>query len=126
MLLALAGGTMWMGPGRPLTIPRVAGLSRLALLAPATGFFQAPGALEGVTANLFVRAGECDTVTPPSQSVWLGEALGARVSLNHRVEPGAGHFSFMHLPPPGLPESLANHEAFLERLTGEIVDFARG
>lgn len=124
MLLALAGGTMWMGPGRPLTMPRVVGLSRLVLLAPATGFFQAPGALDSVTANLFVRAGEGDTVTPPSQSEWLREALGERVSVDRRVEPGAGHFSFMHLPPPGMPEPLSNHEAFLARLTEEIVAFA--
>lgn len=126
MLLALAGAIMWMGPGRPLTMPRVPGLSRLALLAPATGFYQAPGALDGVTAPVFVRAGERDTVTPPTQAEWLREALAPRVSVDFRVEPGAGHFSFMHAPPPGMPEPLVDHAAFVEKLTAEIVAFAGG
>jgi pimeloyl-ACP methyl ester carboxylesterase len=126
MLLALAGATMWMGPGRPLTMPRARGLSRLALLAPATGFYQAPGALDAITTPVFVRAGELDTVTPPAQAEWLRESLASRVSIDLRVEPGAGHFSFMHAPPPGMPEPLVNHSAFVEALTAEIVAFAGG
>jgi hypothetical protein len=32
----------------------------------------------------------------------------------------------MHAPPPGMPEPLVNHSAFVEALTAEIVAFAGG
>ena len=45
MLLGLAGGEAWMRSGQRLGIAADKRLDRLALLTPATAFFQAPGAL---------------------------------------------------------------------------------
>jgi hypothetical protein len=36
---------------------------------------------------------------------------------------GAGHFSFMNVPPPNTVEPLAEREQFLARLTSEICGF---
>jgi predicted alpha/beta-fold hydrolase len=122
-LLALAGGQVWMRPGAPLPMPREARLERLVLLAPATGFFAAPGALDAVRTPLLAWAATEDTVTPPAQAQLLADVLGRRLRVELRVEPGAGHFSFMHEPPPHSSEPLPDREAFLERLTAGVCDF---
>jgi hypothetical protein len=41
-----------------------------------------------------------------------------------RVESGAGHFSFMNVPPPNIEESLANRDALLARLANSVLNFA--
>jgi fermentation-respiration switch protein FrsA (DUF1100 family) len=122
-LLALAGGQVWMRPGAPLPIGQDARLERLALLTPAARFFAVPGALEAVRTPLLVWAGTEDTITPPAQAQLLADALGGRVPVDLRVEQGAGHFSFMHTPPPQTTEPLADREAFLARLTAAVCDF---
>ena len=53
-LIALAGAQMWLGPGRRVNIAPDTRLTRLALLAPPTGFFQAPGALDAVRVPILV------------------------------------------------------------------------
>jgi pimeloyl-ACP methyl ester carboxylesterase len=120
-LLALAGGDVWTRPGGPLPIARDGRLTRLALMAPATGFFEAPGALDSVRVPLLVRVGDEDVVTPPAQAELLKRVLGERVDL--RVAAGAGHFSFMHVPPPHVTEPLADREAFLSGLVSEVCAF---
>jgi pimeloyl-ACP methyl ester carboxylesterase len=125
-LLALAGGQTWMRPGAPLPMARDARLERLALLAPATGFFAVPGALEAVCAPLLVWAATEDTITPPAQAQLLADVLGARLRVDLRVEQGAGHFSFLHAPPPHTVEPLPDREAFLARLTAAVCDFLCG
>jgi alpha-beta hydrolase superfamily lysophospholipase len=122
-LLALAGGQVWMRPGAPLPMARDARLERLVLLAPATGFFAAPGALDELRTPLLVWAASEDTVTPPAQAQLLADVLGSRLRMELRVEPGAGHFSFMHEPPPHSSEPLPDREAFLARLTTEVCNF---
>lgn len=99
--LCLAGATPWGRDGRPLALPREPRVGRLVLYAPAAGWFAAPGALDAVTAPILVYAGEKDTVTPVEQAILLKRAP-APVDL--RVVPAAGHFSFMHTPPPGTAE----------------------
>jgi alpha-beta hydrolase superfamily lysophospholipase len=123
MLLALAGGQAWMRAGQPLAIAPDPRLERLALMAPATGFFQAPGALDSVRTPLLVWAGGKDAVTPPAQAELLERALGVRVAVDLRIAEDAGHFSFMHAPPPQTTEPLADREAFLARLTTEVCAF---
>lgn len=120
-LLALAGADVWTRPGGPLPIARDGRITRLALMAPATGFFQAPGALDAVRVPLLVWAGEQDTVTPPAQAELLKRVLGERVDL--RVAAGAGHFSFMNVPPPHATEPLSDREAFLSQLASELCRF---
>jgi pimeloyl-ACP methyl ester carboxylesterase len=125
MLLALAGGEAWMHPGHRLPIAPDARLERLVLLAPATGYFQAPAALDGVGTPLLVWAGTRDPITPPSQAELLAHALGPRVPVELRVVEGAGHFSFMHVPPPQTTEPLPDRDAFLAELTAEVCRFVR-
>ncbi len=125
MLLALAGGHVWIAPGKRLPIVPVEGIARLALLAPATAFFLAPGALDAVKAPILAWVSTNDVVTPPEQADFLKRTLGARVPVEVRPVQDAGHFSFMNTPPPGSIEPLANREEFLERLMDEVCAFVR-
>ncbi len=124
ILLAMAGAQAWLGPGRPLTIEPDERLQRLILLTPATGFFRAPAALDAVRIPIQAWAGTKDTITPPSQAQLLHQELHPRVPVDLRIEDGAGHFSFMHLPPPQVEETLADRDTFLARLTADVVRFA--
>lgn len=125
LLLALAGAQVWMRPGHRLLIERDARLKRLALLTPPTRFFEAPGALDDVRVPVLVWAGAMDDITPPDQSELLKRGLENRVPFELRVEQGAGHFSFMDVPPPNVIEPLENREAFLARLSTDIIRFVK-
>jgi pimeloyl-ACP methyl ester carboxylesterase len=124
MLVALAGGQVWMRPGHQLSIGRDDRLRRLALLTPTTGFFQAPGALDDVRLPILAWAGTKDTFTPPAHAERLKRAPQDRAPVEVRIEPDAGHFSFMHVPPPNVIEPLADRDKFLARLTAEVIRFA--
>ncbi len=124
MLLALAGGQAWMGPNQRLPIVPDRRVRRLALLAPATGYFQAPGALDDMRAALLVCVGGRDTITPPSQAHFLSHQVRGHAEVEVRVEEDAGHFSFMHTLPPHVQDPLASREQFLARLTTDIITFA--
>jgi pimeloyl-ACP methyl ester carboxylesterase len=123
MLLALAGGQARMRAGQCLPIATDKRLGKLALMAPATQFFQASGALDGVATPILAWAGTHDTVTPPAQAQLLKQSLGTRVPVEVRIVQGAGHFSFMNNPPPSTIESLPNREAFLAELALEMCQF---
>jgi len=125
-LLALAGAQMWLGLGRRIAIASDSRLSRLALLAPPTGFFQAPGALDEVRVPILAWAGSEDAITPPSQSEWLAHAIRGAQAVDVRITAGAGHFSFMGLPPPNTIEPLLNKRAFLREYSGEVCQFLAG
>lgn len=120
VLLALAGGRAWRSRDQPLPLEPEPRLSRLALLAPAAGYFQAPGALDHVRLPLVVWAGTADAITPLVHAQGLAQAP----SVDLRIVEGAGHFSFLHTPPPGAPEPLPDREAFLAQLTAELCAFA--
>lgn len=122
MLLALAGGEVWLGPGRPLPLPSLP-LERLALLSPATGFFRAPGALDAVAAPLLVLVGEDDTITPPADARLLERGLAGRAPVSLRVVPQAGHFAFMHELPPGVREPAPDRAALLDAMTQDVCRF---
>ncbi|HLO64585.1 MAG TPA: hypothetical protein VK165_16630 [Azonexus sp.] len=123
VLLALAGGQMWLGPGRRVSIASDGRLNRLALLAPPTGFFQAPGALDAVRLPILAWVGSEDGITPPAQTAWLADALRDSQAVEVRITPGAGHFSFMDLPPPHSTEPLPDKQAFLREHSSEICKF---
>ena len=125
-LLALAGAQMWLGMGRRIDIAPDSRLARLALLAPPTGFFQAPGALDEVRVPILAWAGSEDAITPPAQSEWLTHALRGTQEVCVRVTAGAGHFSFMDLPPPTTIEPLPNKQVFLRAYSGEVCQFLAG
>ncbi|MDX3803115.1 hypothetical protein [Streptomyces sp. AK04-3B] len=119
--LCLAGATPWGRDGRPLDVPHEPRVSRLVLYTPAAGWFAAPGALDAVKASMLVYAGERDTVTPVEQAVLL---QGAPAEVDLRVVPGAGHFSFMNTPPPGMAEAEGfDHARFLTDLAQATLEF---
>jgi pimeloyl-ACP methyl ester carboxylesterase len=126
MLLALAGGEVWMRTRQRLEIAADTRLKRLALLAPATAFFQAPRALDAVRTPILAWAGTKDIITPPAQTEFLRHALHGRVPVQVRVIGGADHFSFMNSPPPGMTNPLPDSEIFLADLAGEIARFVTG
>lgn len=125
-LVALAGAQMWLGPGRRVNIKPDGRLARLALLAPPTGFFQAPGALDAVRAPILSWVGSADAITPPAQTEWLAQAMRHRQTVEVRVADGAGHFSFMDILPPHATEPLANKEAFLREHSSAVCEFLLG
>jgi predicted dienelactone hydrolase len=98
-------------------------LTRLALLAPPTGFFQAPGALDAVRVPILAWAGSEDGITPPAQTEWLAHAMSAWQTVHVRVTAGAGHFSFMDIPPPQTTEPLPDKQAFLRECSNEVCRF---
>lgn len=126
ILIALAGGKMWLGPDRPVNIEPDSRLARLALLAPPTGFFQAPGALDTVSVPILAWVGSEDSITPPAQTEWLAHALGDRQTVDVRITDGAGHFSFMDQPPPNTTEPLPNKQEFLLEHSSEVCKFVLG
>jgi predicted dienelactone hydrolase len=125
-LVALAGAQMWLGPGRRVNIAPDGRLTRLALLAPPTGFFQAPEALDAVRVPILAWAGSEDGITPPAQTEWLAHAMSGWQTVDVRVTAGAGHFSFMDLPPPQTTEPLPNKQAFLREYSSEVCRFLVG
>jgi pimeloyl-ACP methyl ester carboxylesterase len=123
LLLALAGGQMWTRDRRLLPIEARAALDRLVLLAPATGFFQAPGALDAVRTPILAWVGTQDHMTPPEQTLYLKEGLATRVPVDAHIVEGGGHFSFMDELPPGVTDPLPDRGAFLAGLATEVVSF---
>lgn len=86
-------------------------------------FFRAPGPLAAVRTPILAWAGTSDAITPPAHATFLADALGSRVPVDVRVAPGAGHFSFMHAPPPGTTEPLPDRDAFLAEVAAEVGRF---
>ena len=123
MLLALAGGQMWMNPSLKLEIEPDLRLKKLVLMTPATGFFESPGALDALSLTMQVWAGSLDTITPPEQALLIEQGTRGRASVDLRIKEGAGHFSFMHSPPPNTQEPLKDRDSFLADLTKEIIEF---
>jgi predicted dienelactone hydrolase len=125
-LVALTGAQMWLGTGQRVNIAPDSRLTRLALLATPTGFFQAPGALDAVRVPILAWVGSKDSITPPAQTEWLAHAMGDWQTVDVRVTDGAGHFSFMDLPPPQTTEPLPNKQAFLQEHSSEVCKFMVG
>jgi predicted dienelactone hydrolase len=125
-LVALTGAQMWLGTGRRVNITPDSRLTRLALLATPTGFFQAPGALDAVRVPILAWVGSKDGITPPAQTEWLAHAMRDWQTVDVRVTDGAGHFSFMDLPPPQITEPLPNKQAFLREHSSEVCKFVVG
>jgi predicted dienelactone hydrolase len=117
---------MWLGTGRRVDITPDSRLTRLALLATPTGFFQAPGALNAVRVPILAWVGSKDGITPPAQTEWLAHAMRDWQTVDVRVTDGAGHFSFMDLPPPQTTEPLPNKQAFLWEHSSEVCKFVVG
>ncbi len=125
-LVALAGAQMWLGPNQRVNIAPNTRLTRLVLLAPPTGFFRAPGALDAVRAPILAWVGSDDVITPPAQIEWLAQAFHGLQTVTVRIAEGAGHFSFMDMPPPQAAEPLQNKQVFLREYSEEACSFLFG
>lgn len=123
ILVAMAGAQLWLGPGRRVSIAPDRRLARLALLAPPTGFFQAPHALDAVRASVLAWVGSADSITPPAQTEWLARAMHDWNVVDVRITESAGHFSFMDAPPPLTTEPHPNKQSFLREYSKEICKF---
>jgi len=67
----------------------------LVLLAPATPWYMAPGALRDVRVPILMLTAEHDPHTPEGHAEIVRRGLPPATPLAHRVVPGAGHFSFL-------------------------------
>lgn len=123
LLLALAGGRAWQREGSPLALGRDARLGRLALLAPAAGYFLAPGALADVNLPILLWTASGDVITPAAQARQALAGLGAGASLDARQLEGGGHFSFLHTLPPGVADPQADRDGLLAELSAELCAF---
>ncbi|MEK2643762.1 hypothetical protein [Bdellovibrio sp. BCCA] len=121
LLLALAGGQMWMREGQRFLVTRDERIKKLVLFTPPTGFFQAPKSLENVHASIQAWAGSLDTFTPPQQLEILKES--PHIHLETRIIEDAGHFSFMNTLPPNVVDTVKDRELFLTNLAADVCDF---
>jgi len=139
--LAVAGGKPtafgWEtedGKPAPVPVERDPRVSALVLLAPATAWYLADGALAQVNLPIFMRTGEKDALADQMHAFIVERGLRDRKRLDHKVIANAGHFSFLSpypaalkspaLPPSQDPEGF-DREAFLPALYAEIVTFIR-
>jgi len=122
-LLAFAGAQAWTILRERVPVAPIERLDRLALMAPATDFFRAPGALDGVRTPILAWAGAADTIATPEQVRLIERCLAPRVPAETRVIDGAGHFSFMNQLPPHITDTFPDREAFLAGLAVEVGRF---
>jgi pimeloyl-ACP methyl ester carboxylesterase len=125
LLLALAGGRMYMHDGQCLPIPRDDRLKKLVLFAPPTGFYRCDDALKNIEIPLQAWIGRLDTITPPEQIEFLKCSLHLQVPVDFRVMDGAGHFSFMNTLPAQIMDAMENRELFLKNLSVDVCQFIK-
>jgi pimeloyl-ACP methyl ester carboxylesterase len=123
LLLVLAGAEARTRHGDAVRVLETIPFEKLGLMAPATQFFGAPGALGNLRAEISVWAGARDEITPPSQTRFLEQALQGQTTVQAHIEAEAGHFSFMHAPPPHVAEPHPDRERFLRRLVEQLGAF---
>ncbi|MCA9539066.1 MAG: alpha/beta fold hydrolase [Myxococcales bacterium] len=139
--LALAGGRPLAfaretsdGIARPVPVESDPRVSALVLLAPATPWFMAGGALAAVEQPIFMRTGEQDIVTPEWHADIVRTGVPDPQRVDHRVVPGAGHFSFQSPFPPEMLRSDFppahdppgfDRAAYQSVLNAEIIHFLR-
>lgn len=104
-VLALAGGQPGSLPhehGTPQLIPTApdARVQALVLLAPATVWYRAAGALRHVRLPILLLTGEKDEWTPDFHAQIVLDGVADRRRINHRVIENAGHYSFLSPFPP--------------------------
>jgi pimeloyl-ACP methyl ester carboxylesterase len=123
LLLVLAGAEAWTLSRERVSVVERRDFRRLLLLAPPTGFFQGPGALDKAEVPVTVWAGTHDAVTPFEQARFLKDVMGDRVEV--RLAEGAGHFTFMDELPPGVADPHPDRPAFLSALADDMCLWVR-
>ena len=131
-LLGLAGGRARSMLGKAIPTTADARVKALVLMAPGSGWFGAPNALEQVHQPILLLSAEHDLITPfwNAEIVLKGVADSAKIET--KVIKNAGHFSFLSpfdptLKVPGfLPATDPigfDREAFHQVLPALILDF---
>lgn len=123
ILLMHAGATPWTRTGEKVTYSGRQYLNQLMLLAPPADFFKAPSALTSVQVPVKIWTGEKDTMTPPSQALFIQSESEMQTATDVYVVKDAGHFTFMNTLPPHITDSHPSRESFLLNLGEEISRF---
>lgn len=107
-------------------------IKSLVLLAPASVWFKADGALNAVNIPILMFAGEKDEHTLSFHAQIILEGVSDKMSIQYRVIKNAGHFSFLSsfpnsminvkFPPSQDPDGF-NRESFHKELNAEVLDF---
>jgi predicted dienelactone hydrolase len=130
--LALAGAQPWSRNRTPIPVQPDPRFQAAVLMAPATGYYRGPGALEKASGTFLVLAGEKDDVTTAESIRQDLRGLPPAVACDLVVVQGAGHFSFlspfpemMRRPdfPPAQDPAGFNREQFHAELPGLIETF---
>ena len=130
--LALVGGQPWSRSRQRLSVTPDARIRAGVLLAPATDWFLAPGALAQVATPLLAMVGGRDAITPPERVQRVLSQLPPGTPLEWEVIPNAGHFSFLSpFPaplrrpdfPPALDPAGFDREQFHRELPRRLHDF---
>jgi predicted dienelactone hydrolase len=133
-VLCVAGGHPWTRFRERVDVIHDSRIGALVLLAPACGFFLAPGALQAVASPMLVLTAEHDGLTPDAQvrAALAGVPDPSRISI--QTVPNAGHFSFlspfprsMHSPQfaPAQDPSGFDRERFHGWFPGLVRDWIR-
>lgn len=108
-VLALAGGEPTAFPvespsGQPQPVAVVPDdrVRALVLLAPATVWFKAPGALRNVRVPIQLWQGGQDTITPAYHVQLVLNGVADKTSVEYRLTEEAGHYSFLSPFPAAL------------------------
>lgn len=109
--LAVAGGQPWAashesldGEPHPVEVTPDQRVRALVLLMPATFWFIS-GSLSEVQIPILMRTGEKDEITPATHAATVLRGVSDPSLVEHKVIPGAGHFSIMSKFPPELARS---------------------
>lgn len=122
-----------MGAYTGLVAARDPRVDALVLLAPATPWLRAPGALAHVRVPVLIRAGDADGITPAELMCQIViDGVSDPSLVDYQVVAGAHHYAFLSpwpAPNPAIAPSLDppgfDRRAFLDRLYPEIVTFLR-
>lgn len=88
------------GQARAVPVVRDVRVRALVLLAPASIWFIPEGALADVDLPILMRTAELDAHTPASHAEIIARGVKDPRRIDHRIVPGAGHFSFQSPFPP--------------------------
>ena len=100
--LAVAGGRAHSERGEPVAVSPDPRVRALVLLAPATAWFMAPGALRDLDLPILLLEAEHDSITPAWQGDLVQRGVADSAKVIRRIVPGAGHFSFLTPFPPAM------------------------
>jgi predicted dienelactone hydrolase len=122
------------GQPQPVPVARDPRIAALVLLAPATPWLMADGALAAVNVPILMRTAEHDPHTPAFHAEVVLRGVPDRAQVDHRVVPNAGHFSFQtpfpaamtrpEFPPSQDPPGF-DRAAFQHVLQAEVLAFLR-